>query len=148
MERTHGSLVRGQMAAAKAGTARRGTGIISFRLGLQALPDALAARLPAGVVSSRARIEALDPGAKWNVVCRDGADTQTESFDTVVAALPAPALAQLRFGTLGERPLASLDSIEHPPVTLSGAGVTTSPSFMRRSTAAVVPPVLRSDSEV
>jgi oxygen-dependent protoporphyrinogen oxidase len=35
----------------------------------------------------------------------------------VVAALPAPALAQLRFGTLGERPLASLDVIEHPPVS-------------------------------
>jgi oxygen-dependent protoporphyrinogen oxidase len=72
--------------------------------------------LPAGVVSLRASIEALVPGSPWNVVWNDGTATHTDSFDAVIAALPAYALAQLRFGTLGERPLASLDAIEHPPV--------------------------------
>lgn len=117
MERTHGSLLRGQIAAAKKARAsgeRRG--IISFRRGLQALTDALAARLPSAALTLRARVETLTPGATWSVISRDERGVQTESFDAVVAALPAPALAALRFGALGERPLASLDAIEHPPV--------------------------------
>lgn len=118
LEQTHGSLLRGQAAEART---RRGagdvpSGIVSFRTGLQALPDALAARLPDGAVATRTRIEALLPGPAWSIVATDGAATRTENFDAVIAALPAPALAQLRFGTLGERPLASLDAIEHPPV--------------------------------
>jgi oxygen-dependent protoporphyrinogen oxidase len=35
----------------------------------------------------------------------------------VLLASPAPALAQLAFGTLGERPLASLDHLPYPPVS-------------------------------
>ena len=119
IEKKHGSIIRGQIAAAKAKKARgepRG-GIISFARGLQTLPDALAARLPAGALVLNARLEALVPGAPWSIVWNDGASTRTEQFDAIVAALPAPALASLRFGTLGERPLASLDAIEHPPVS-------------------------------
>jgi oxygen-dependent protoporphyrinogen oxidase len=112
-EQARGSLLRAQMHAAKT---RAPGGIFSFRGGMQTLTDALAARLPAGVVSLRASIEALVPGSPWNVVWNDGTATHTDSFDAVIAALPAYALAQLRFGTLGERPLASLDAIEHPPV--------------------------------
>lgn len=118
-EQTHGSIIRGQIAEAKARKARgepRG-GIISFQRGLQTLPDALAARLPAGALSFNARLEALVPGPKWNVVWNDGQQARTESFDAVASALPAGALAQLRFGTHGERPLASLDGVEHPPVS-------------------------------
>ncbi len=128
MEQKHGSLLRGAMAAGKARKARgepRG-GMISFRDGLQTLPDAIAARLPAGTLTLNVRIEALIPGERrasvlqtpsaWSVVWHDGTVAHTETFDAVVAALPAPALAQLRFGTHGERPLASLDAIDHPPV--------------------------------
>ncbi|MES2693067.1 MAG: protoporphyrinogen oxidase [Verrucomicrobiota bacterium] len=123
IEQKHGSLLRGQIAAAKARTPeqRAAAGIISFRRGLQALPDALARRLAPGVLSLTARIEALIPAerARWSVVWHNNASsaTTTETFDAVIAALPAPALAQLRVGTLGERPLASLDAIEHPPVS-------------------------------
>lgn len=117
-EQKHGSLLRAQRAAARA---RKLAGqpapeIVSFAAGLQTLPDTLAARLPAGVLARHARVETLVPGTPWNVVWTDGTRTQTETFDRVIAALPAPGLAQLRFGTLGERPLASLDAIEHPPV--------------------------------
>jgi oxygen-dependent protoporphyrinogen oxidase len=121
LEQAHGSIIRGQIAEAKArkasGKPRATGGIVSFRQGLQTLPAALAARLPAGALSRLVQIEALVPGKPWSVVWRDGTSTHNESFDVVIAALPAPALAQLRFGTLGERPLASLDGIEHPPVT-------------------------------
>ena len=130
-EQLHGSLLRGEKSAAKSAEQRAATGIMSFQHGLQTLPDALAARLPAGAVSLGARIEALLPGPPaeaqaqsgvkttptWSLVWNDGTTTRTEKFDAIIAALPAPALAQLRFGTLGERPLASLDAIEHPPVS-------------------------------
>ena len=117
LEQAHGSLLRGQIATAKARTPHVRHGIISFREGLQVLPDAMAARLPEGTVSLRAKIQALMPGAPWSVVWTDGTTTTTETFDAVIAALPAPALAQLRFGALGERPLATLDTIEHPPLS-------------------------------
>jgi oxygen-dependent protoporphyrinogen oxidase len=119
MERTHGSFLRAQMALARERRARgepTQPGIVSFRRGLQSLPEALAARLPAGTITPDARVETLLPGKSWNVIWRSGRETRNESFDRVIAALPAPALAQLRFGPLAERPLASLDNIEHPPV--------------------------------
>lgn len=123
-EHKHGSIIRGMIAAAKerkaSGKPRPKRGIISFRNGLDTLPKALAARLPAGVVALNAQVEALVPGVGWSVVWRDLGDAgavHTEAFDVVVAALPAPALAQIGIGTLGERPFASLDAIEHPPVS-------------------------------
>ena len=126
LEQTHGSLLRGQRAAAKS---RSGPApaIVSFQRGLQTLPDALAARLPAGTLALNTHIEDLVPASPaatsapfvrpWNFLWHDGTGAHTESFDTVIAALPAPALAQLSFGALGERPLASLGTIEHPPVS-------------------------------
>jgi protoporphyrinogen/coproporphyrinogen III oxidase len=121
LEQKHGSIIRGQLAEARArkasGQPKPAAGIITFRNGLQQIPEALAAGLPPGALSCNARIEALVPGPPWSVVWNNGTSIRTETFDAVVAALPAPALAQLRFGTLGERPLASLDNIEHPPVT-------------------------------
>ncbi|MBI5768222.1 MAG: protoporphyrinogen oxidase [Verrucomicrobia bacterium] len=128
IEQQHGSIIRGQIATAKAkkATGAPKTGIFSLTRGLQMIPDALAARLASGAITLNARIEALVPGSPsvasakegktWNLVWNDGTTAHTEQFDTVVSALPAPALAQLRFGTLGERPLAALDTIEHPPV--------------------------------
>ena len=120
IERTHGSIVRGQITAARTqrrpAPARR-RGIVSFRRGLQTLPAALAAQLPAGSLTRPAKIETLLPGPPWTVVWRHGSAVYRESFGLVVAALPAPALAALRFGVHEEQPLAALDLIEHPPVT-------------------------------
>jgi protoporphyrinogen/coproporphyrinogen III oxidase len=129
LEQKHGSILRGQIKESR--TRPRGE-IFSFRRGLQTLPDTLATRLPADALTLHARLEALvlsstgvppvglkhaAPSAAWSVIWNDGTTTHTETFDAIVAALPAPALAQLRFGTLGERPLAALDNIEHPPVS-------------------------------
>ncbi|ACB75975.1 protoporphyrinogen oxidase [Opitutus terrae] len=119
IEQTHGSLIRGQIAAAKARKARGEPrpGIFSFKHGLHVLPEALAARLPAGAITLGASLDAIVPGDKWNVVWHDDVATHTQSFDSVVVALPAPALARLQIGTLGEKPLAALALIEHPPVS-------------------------------
>ncbi len=110
-EQTHGSLLRAQLAAAK--NRPPAAGIISFRRGLQVLPDALAARLPTGTVALRHEVVSLARDSAWTVTCRERAP---EHFDVVIAALPAPALAALRIGSTAETPLASLASIAHPPV--------------------------------
>ena len=119
-ERTIGSLLRGQIAAARARRARGEPAprISSFRDGLQTLPDALARALPDDTLRLNASIDALIPGSIWSVVWHDSnGATHTESCDAVLVAVPAPALAQLRVGALGERPLALLETMEHPPVS-------------------------------
>ena len=119
-ERSHGSLIRGLMAGAKARKARgesRMAPIASFEGGLQTLTDTLVARLPAGTVQFNSTVETLIPGKPhrliWNLAGQAGAG----EFDRVVVALPATALAQLSFGALAERPLAILDGIPHPPLS-------------------------------
>ncbi len=118
-ERTHGSLLRGQVAAARA---RRAQGLpaaprlLSFRRGMQALPDALASRLPAGSIALRARVEKVVQGAKWTVTWTDGQRTHSEAFDAVISALPAPALSRLTLGAFGEDSLSSLATVESASV--------------------------------
>jgi oxygen-dependent protoporphyrinogen oxidase len=120
-EQSHGSLIRGQIAQAKA---RRERGepksrIVSFRDGLQMLTDALARRLPDGAIELNATVENLRTalGAPWRLTwTRDGV-AHTEEFGAVVVALPAAALAKLSFGLDARRPLAALDEVVHPPVT-------------------------------
>jgi oxygen-dependent protoporphyrinogen oxidase len=121
LERTYGSLLRGFRAEARECHARGEPSgiapIISFARGLQALPDALAAALPSGSVQTGTGITNLIPGLPWKIIStREGA-VETAEFDAVVLALPASGLAQLVFGTLGERILASLDHQPHPPVS-------------------------------
>lgn len=121
LERQHGSILRGMRAQA---AERRAKGqaagivpIVSFDGGLQTLPDAIAAQLPAGSIHTDAAVTNVIPGKPWNVIwTRDGV-AQTSEFDAVLLTLPAGGLASLVFGTLGERPLASLENQPHPPVS-------------------------------
>jgi protoporphyrinogen/coproporphyrinogen III oxidase len=113
-EQQHGSILRAQMAAGKS---TRGKGIVSFTRGLQMLPDAIAARLPAETILLNAAVKALLPSDRWIVRWQTGTTDTEETFDAVVAALPAPSLAQLILGPDHGRPFASLDVIEHPPVS-------------------------------
>ncbi len=119
-ERSHGSLLRGLMARArtrKAAGDSRVPAIVSFPKGLQQLTDALATRLPAGSIQLNATVETIIPGRPHRLVWKQNGQSGTDEFAAVVLAVPAGALAQLTFGTLGERPLASLDKIPQPPVT-------------------------------
>jgi len=119
-ERSHGSLLRGMMAGAKAKKATGEPGIapiISFRRGLQSLTDALAARLPAGALHLNTTVATLLPGKPHRLIWQKERETAYGDFDAVVLATPANALAQLCVGSLGERPLASLDNIPQPPVS-------------------------------
>jgi oxygen-dependent protoporphyrinogen oxidase len=122
-ERLKGSLPRGFIAAAKAKRAagapkKKGAApLVSFRLGLQQLIDTLVAKLPAGTVELNTAVETVIPGRPHRLVCSHGTEKCGGEFDYVVLAVPAPALAQITFGTLAERPLATLDTITHPPVS-------------------------------
>ncbi len=120
MEREHGSLIRGQIAAAKARRAASGRSgpppIISFREGLGQLPDALAASLPADTMELGSRVETLFPGEKWQLVWSRDGQTHNETFDRIILTLPAAGLARLAVGSLGERPLAALSEIVYPSV--------------------------------
>ena len=119
-ERSHGSLLRGLMARAKERKARGESGvtpIVSFPRGLQTLTDALAARLPAGTVCLDTAVETIIPGRPHRLVWKRDGQPGSGEFDAVILAVPASALAQLTFGTLGERPLAMLDAIPQPPVS-------------------------------
>jgi len=119
-ERTHGSVLRGLIAGAKERKARGEGGVppmVSFRRGLQSLPDALAAHLPAGGVQTGANVTNVIPGRPWKLIVMREGIAQTAEFDQVVLAVPANGLAALVFGTLGERPLAVLDNLPHPPVS-------------------------------
>ena len=117
-EQSHGSIVRGQMAAARARRVRGEgrPGIVSFARGLQTIPDALAATLPPETVETRAHVEAAIYDGAWKLVWRRDGSATTEEFSSVVLALPGHALAKLTLNSLGERPFASLDAVETPPV--------------------------------
>ena len=118
-EQQYGSLIRGQVAQAKSRKARAepASAIFSFPEGLQTLTDTIARRLPESSRALNASLEAITPGQKWNVIWNRENTTHTQAFDSIVVALPAPALARLRIGSLGDRPLATLDGMEHPPVS-------------------------------
>lgn len=121
LEREHGSILRGFRAEAQARRARGdSTGmppIVSFPDGLQALPRALAAALPPGSVRTNATVTTIIEDQRWKLIWNEGQTVQTGAFDAIVLALPASSLAMLAFGTLGERPLASLENLPHPPVS-------------------------------
>lgn len=121
LERSHGSILRGMKAEASARRARGEPGgpppIVSFRRGLQAVPDSLADALPAGSIQLGASVTNIIPGRPWKIIWAQSDAVQTSEFDAVILAVPATALASLVFGTLGERPLASLDHQPHPPVS-------------------------------
>jgi oxygen-dependent protoporphyrinogen oxidase len=119
--RTQGSLLR---AGAEAARKRRAEGlapsaaVVSFRGGMQALIDALAARLPAGSVHLGAEARAVAPGsgARWRVEWMSPGGPRGADVDAVASAMPAGGLARLRVGPEGATPLAGLGAIEHPPV--------------------------------
>ena len=117
-EHEHGSLLKAQRAAAREKRLRGEPAgpppVISFADGLATLPRALAAALPPGTLRLDAPVTRLSPtSAGWIL----DAEPATR-FSQVLVCLPAPALARLEIGAPGApTSLASLDHLEHPPVT-------------------------------
>ncbi len=116
LEQEHGSLLRGAMKRRNTSGGPKGR-IFSFPEGLAELPRALAASLDDAVRYSSAVQLVRRTEAGWDVVSGSGGAARTDTFSTVVCALPADALATLRFdGVPAASRLAELREIEQPPV--------------------------------
>jgi oxygen-dependent protoporphyrinogen oxidase len=121
-ERTHGSIIKafgGMMRARKrdadaAATAMAG-GMVSFRTGLQELPDALARELHAEI-RLKAPVTQLRSGPKgWTV---GAAFQQAELYDAVVYAAPAHCIDEIDLDFPAGDRVGTLASIGHPPVAV------------------------------
>ena len=96
MERTHGSLGRAMLAARKkAGAAPRkpaSTLFTSLKAGMQNLAETVVSRLTPSALLTNTPVQAIQrEGASWVV----SAGLQSDEFDSVIIALPAPAAAQV-----------------------------------------------------
>lgn len=124
LERAHGSVMKAYTRMMKA---RRGEsasaagsgGMMSFRDGLQEIPNALGRELMTEL-RLRAPVTQLRAGPKgWTV----GAAFQTpELFDAVIYAAPAHALDEIDLDFPSGERLATLASIVHPPVAVLALG--------------------------
>jgi oxygen-dependent protoporphyrinogen oxidase len=118
-----GSLLLGQIAVARdmkrRGIARARQHIVSFREGLQVIPQRLASGLPDGAIRLGATPTLIKPApcARWVVSWDDSSGGHEETFDKVLSALPAASLADLAIGSPEMRPLSALAGIEQPPVS-------------------------------
>jgi oxygen-dependent protoporphyrinogen oxidase len=125
LERAHGSVIKafGSMMRARKreddGQGAMTAGLISFRNGLQELPDALARQLHSEI-RLREPVTQLRKGPKgWAV----GAAFQAnELYDAVVYAAPAHCLDDIDLDFPGADRLKTLSSISHPPVGVLALG--------------------------
>ena len=96
MERTHGSLGRAMLAARKKISAEPGKPaqplFTTLKNGMQHLADTVASRLTPSAVLTNAPVQAVQREAESWVV---SAGLQSDQFDSVIIALPAPAAAQV-----------------------------------------------------
>lgn len=122
MERTQGSVIKalGQMLrASRADEGGAGRSPISFRQGLQEIPEALqrqlgpAVRLRASVTQVRQNPKGWTVGAAYQ---------EAELYDGVVYAAPAHCADEIDFGLEGGERLKTLASITHPPVAVLALG--------------------------
>ncbi|HWN19591.1 MAG TPA: protoporphyrinogen oxidase [Gemmatimonadales bacterium] len=120
LERSHGSVMKALVQMMKARRAAPGQGaVISFRGGLQEIPDALGRELHSEV-RLRSPVTQLRSGPRgWTV----GAAFQTpELFDAVVYAAPAYSLDEIDLDLAAAERLSTLSSILHPPVAVLALG--------------------------
>ena len=124
LERTQGSIVKAFVHMVKGQkTNSQGQGgpgsVMSFRDGLQELPDALGRELPSEVRLRSPVTQLRQSQRGWTV----GAAFQTpELYDAVIYAAPAHSLDEIDLDLpVGER-LSTLSSIVHPPVAVLALG--------------------------
>ncbi len=123
LERSHGSVMKAFLQMMKVRPGEQGgsgvSSVISFRGGLQEVPQALGREL-GGEVRLRAPVTQLRKGSNgWTV----GAAFQTpELFDAVVYAAPAHCLDEIDLDLAGSERLATLASIFHPPIAVVALG--------------------------
>jgi protoporphyrinogen/coproporphyrinogen III oxidase len=116
LEKEHGSLLRGALARRNASGGPKGR-IFSFPQGLEELPQGIAHSL-GDAVRLRCPVRFIRRlHAGWEIEYEKEGVIARETVAAVLCALPADALAAVRFeGVPGAEQLAVLREIEHPPV--------------------------------
>jgi protoporphyrinogen/coproporphyrinogen III oxidase len=124
LERTHGSVMRGLLKQAKArrdpeSAAKAAGGLLSFRDGLQEIPQALGRDLKTEL-RLRSPVTQVRAGPRgWTV----GAAFQPpELYEAIVYAAPAHALGDIDLDFPNSERLGTLSSIVHPPVAVLALG--------------------------
>ncbi|MEL6445625.1 MAG: protoporphyrinogen oxidase [Bacteroidota bacterium] len=128
LEQSHGSLFRGMASAHKASSRssvnadeRRLPRSFSFRSGMQALPDALAAALPSDCIRYERRVSGLDRDEQgWSVSTTAGSETFAERFDAVVCTLPLHRLSNLAWPHSAD--ITPLAAVTYAPIALVALG--------------------------
>jgi protoporphyrinogen/coproporphyrinogen III oxidase len=124
LERTQGSLVKAfvrMMKGHRVNSQGQGSpgSIMSFREGLQEIPDALGRELSAEVRLRSPVTQLRQSPRGWTV----GAAFQTpELYDAVIYAAPAHSLDEIDLDLPGGERLSTLSSIVHPPVAVLALG--------------------------
>jgi len=120
LEQRYGSLIRGQIVGARERRrnperSKQTAAMFSFRAGMQALPDALAARLDRLRLATRATELARDPRGDWTVGAEGPGGREEHRARSVVLAVPAYAASRL-VRALSSAAADVLDAIVYPPV--------------------------------
>ena len=124
LERSHGSVMKALVSMMKAqregSPAPKAPGsVISFRNGLQEIPDALGRELGSELRPKAPVTQIRKSTRGWTV----GAAFQTpELFDAVVYAAPSHSLDEIDLDLAGSERLSTLSSIFHPPVAVLALG--------------------------
>lgn len=115
LEQEHGSLLRGALARRNVSGGPSGR-MFSFPDGMEELPLALARSL-GDAVHLDAQVRSLRRHDHyWEIIVEFDGLVHHETFDAIVCALPAAALARLPFENISTHRLEGLREIEHPPV--------------------------------
>ena len=116
LEQEHGSLIRGALKRRNASGGPKGR-IFSFPEGLGEIPAAMLRTL-GDAVRLNTRVTAVCRDAEgWTVISESAGVARAEEFGAVICALPADALAALKFeGVPKAAHLPELRAIPHPPV--------------------------------
>jgi oxygen-dependent protoporphyrinogen oxidase len=116
IEQEHGSLIRGAIKLRNPSGGPRGR-IFSFPEGLHELPLALARALGDAVRLHHTAVVVSRVDGAWRIELESAGVRTAETFSAVVCALPAGAVAGLRFENVPEAAqLGMLREIEYPPI--------------------------------
>jgi oxygen-dependent protoporphyrinogen oxidase len=116
LEQEHGSLLRAAVKRRNTSGGPQGR-IFSFPEGLHELPLALGRALGESVRLHHTVVRVCRREDDWQLEFESGGARFAEAFSAVVCALPAGAVAALRFENVpASDGLAALAEIEHPPV--------------------------------
>jgi len=119
LEHAHGSFLRGALRRRRTGPPPQ---MMSFRHGMGALPERLAAQLGPDLQCG-VRVENITHGPEgWRVAWSRGGDTREVRADAVVSTAPAFAVPDLPWPDALRASMAFLREIDYPPVTVAALG--------------------------